>query len=118
MDVIRLSNMVFYAYHGVDDNERDAGQRFEVDVELATDLRLPGQTDRLRDTIDARQVYRVVEEVVIQGDFRLVEALAENIAAALLENFAVHGVVVRVRKPFAPIPGVCDGIEVEIAREA
>ncbi len=110
--------MVFYAYHGVEEGERDAGQRFEVDVELAADLRVPGHTDRLRDTIDARQVYRVVEEVVIQGDFRLVEALAESIAAALLEQFSVQGVVVRVRKPFAPIPGVCDGIEVEIAREA
>lgn len=117
MDIIRISNMIFHAYHGVDDGERDAGQRFEVDVEMATDLRLAGQTDRLRDTVDACEVYYTVEEVVIQGEFRLVETLAESIAAALLDKFKVDEVVVRVRKPFAPISGISDGIEVEIARE-
>ena len=109
--------MIFYAYHGVEEGERDAGQRFEGDVELATDLRVPGETDRLRDTIDARQVYYTVEEIVIQGEFRLVEALAENIATALLEKFELDEVVIRVRKPFAPIQGISEGIEVEIARE-
>lgn len=118
VDVIRINNMLFYAYHGVDDGERDSGQRFEVDVEMALDLRLPGQTDRLRDTVDARDVYRIVEEVVVQGEFYLVEALAESIASALLENFSIIEVVVRVRKPFAPIPGISDGIEVEVSRES
>ncbi len=108
--------MIFYAYHGVDDGERDAGQRFEVDVEMALDLRQPGQTDRLRDTVDAREVYQAVEEVVIQGEFYLVEALADTIAATLLEHFEIFEVIVRVRKPFAPIPGISDGIEVEVSR--
>ena len=116
MDVLRVNNMIFYAYHGVDDGERDAGQRFEVDVEMALDLRQPGQTDRLRDTVDAREVYQAVEEVVIQGEFYLVEALADTIAATLLEHFEIFEVIVRVRKPFAPIPGISDGIEVEVSR--
>ena len=117
MDILRINNMIFYAYHGVDDGERDAGQRFEVDVELAFDVRIPGKTDRIRDTIDAREVYLAVEEVVVEGEFYLVEALAENIATVLLDKFDIEELVVRVRKPFAPIPGINDGIEIEISRE-
>ena len=38
-DRVRLSNCAFHGFHGVEAFEAEVGQRFEVDVELAADLK-------------------------------------------------------------------------------
>ncbi|MDQ7063049.1 MAG: dihydroneopterin aldolase [candidate division KSB1 bacterium] len=113
-----MKNMLFHAYHGVWDEEREVGQRFQVDVEIYDDFSVAGKSDRLKDTIDLYRVYQVVEEVVVRRQFKLVEALAETIAQALLQQFNIREIRVRVRKPNSPIKGISDGIEVEIVRKA
>ncbi|KAA3612292.1 MAG: dihydroneopterin aldolase [Calditrichaeota bacterium] len=117
-NVIRLRNMVFHGYHGVYDEEREIGQRFEVDVEVFTDNFPQGQSDLLRDTVDMYEVHNVVKEVIIGTRYKLVEALAEYIAATLIEKFNIPEVLVRIRKPHSPIKGISDGLEVEIVRKA
>lgn len=39
MDKIILKNMQFYGFHGLFPEENKLGQRFQVDVELFTDLK-------------------------------------------------------------------------------
>ncbi len=116
MDVIRLVNLVFYSYHGVEKSEKEKGQRFEIDIELFTDLRKAGKTDRLEDTVDYSRVYQVVEEVVIEGEYSLIEGIAEVIAQTLLSHFNIEEVIVRVRKPHVAVHGILDCVEVEIVR--
>lgn len=116
MDRIRLHNMVFYAYHGVYGAERELGQRFEVDVELETDLRPAGRTDDIDVAIDYQNVYTLVRDIVEENDFNLLEGLAERIAQDVLGSFSVDGVTVRVRKPHVPMGGLLDWVEVEIHR--
>jgi len=113
---LRLNNMLFHAYHGVWDEEREVGQRFQVDVEIYRDLSISGKTDKLKDTVDLYKVYETVERVVTGRKFKLVEALAETIADELLQHFDIPLIRVRVRKPNSPIRGISDGIEVEIVR--
>jgi dihydroneopterin aldolase len=109
--------MVFRGYHGVWDEERQIGQRFEVDVEFIIDVNAAAKSDNIKDTIDFYKVYQVVENIVAQKSFKLVETLAETIAATLLRKFSASELRVRVRKPNSPVPGICDGIEVEIVRQ-
>ena len=116
-DRIRLVNMHFYGHHGVDAAERDLGGRFSFDVELVADLRRPGETDDLRDTVDYKAVYELVARVQRSG-FHLVEALAHNIAEEILKQFNVTEVTVRVRKQSVPLGGLIDYAEVEITRTA
>jgi dihydroneopterin aldolase len=116
-DHIRLNKMVFRGYHGVWDEERQIGQRFEVDVEFIIDVNTAAKSDNIKDTIDFYKVYQVVENIVAQKSFKLVETLAETIAAALLQKFSAPELRLRVRKPNSPVPGICDGIEVEIVRQ-
>jgi dihydroneopterin aldolase len=116
-DVLRLNKMVFHAFHGVWDEEREVGQRFEVDISIFGDTSISGKSDRLKDTIDLYKLYDAVEKVVTKRTFKLVEALAEAIASSLFEKFPIRKLQVRVRKPNSPIRGITDGIEVEIVRE-
>lgn len=117
LDVVRLKNMVFHAHHGYYEEERRIGQRFEVDIELLLEVKKAAASDHIRDTIDMYKVYQSVERVVLKKQFKLVETLAEVIAGTLLQKFPIHEVKVCVRKPNSPVPGICDGIEVEIYRE-
>lgn len=116
-DVIRLHNAVFYAYHGVLSDEQSLGGKFEVDVDLYVDLARGARTDDLQRTVNYERVYDAIKQLVLGKKYRLIEALAETIADGLLSQFKmVHKVIVRVRKPSAPVKGVIDYVEVEIPR--
>ena len=117
-DQILLEGMRFYAYHGVNPEERALGQRFMVDVILAVDLRLPGQSDDLADTVSYSAVYKVVRGIVEGEPRNLIEAVAEEIAAAILSGFPdVARVTATVRKPEVPMKGsLLDAAGVRITR--
>lgn len=118
-DILRLTNMTFHAYHGVWDEEREIGQRFEVDLELKIDMSSAAKSDKLRDTVDLSAVFETIEHVILKEKFQLLETMAERVAQQILHNYKkVEEVLVRVRKPHAPIRGIQDGIEVEIVRAA
>jgi len=109
---------VFYAYHGVLSDEQSLGGKFEVDVDLHCDLSRGGHTDSLKQTVNYERVYDAIKQLVLGRKYYLIEALAETIADGLLKEFRMlDRVVVRVRKPSAPVKGVIDYVEVEIARE-
>ena len=117
MGIIRLKNMQFYGYHGVSASEKTLGGKFEVDVEMRTDLKRACESDNLEATVDYEAVYKTVDGCVKNDKFYLIEALAESIARETLTRFSVSEITVRVRKPHAPINGMLDTVEVEIFRK-
>ena len=119
-DRIVLAGMTFLARHGVNDWEKIEPQRFEVDVELAVDVRPAAAGDDLSRTVDYRGVYETVGSVVEGESLDLIETLAERIARAILAADArVDEVVVRVRKPDVELGGPLEyaGVEIHRARE-
>lgn len=109
--------MQFYAFHGVNPEEKVLGQRFEVDVELQVDTRPAGLSDDLRQTINYAQVYKVVKRVVEEERFDLIEALAETLAMQVGRQFEPDSVHVCVRKPHVPLKSsVLDYVAVAIER--
>jgi dihydroneopterin aldolase len=118
-DRIVLTNMIFDGRHGVGEAERSTSQPFEVDVEVHLDTRPAGLADDLSRTVDYRDVFEICRSVVEGRSRQLIETLAESIAAEVLERSAPAGateVVVRIRKPQAPLPGRFDHAAVEITR--
>lgn len=118
-DRIVLTNMVFQGFHGVEETERSNPQPFEVDVEVHLDTRPAGLADDMSRTVDYREVFDICRSVVEGPSCQLIETLAESIATAVLERSAAAGaieVVVRVRKPEAPLPGRLDHAAIEITR--
>jgi len=111
-----MRDMSFYGYHGVLVQEREIGQQFVVDVELQLNLRPAGDSDDPGKTVSYADVYEVVHQVVTGAPSKLIEAVAEQIAGKLLRQFAVKQVLVRVKKPGAPVPGQFSYMAVEIVR--
>ena len=117
MDRIGLEGMVFYGYHGDREEERRLGQRFVVDVEMGLDLTRPGASDRLEDTVDYGEAYRLVKAVMEGPSHHLLESLAEAIAQGLLAALPTQEVRVRVSKPNVPIKGPLQRAWVEVVRQ-
>ena len=96
--LIEVHGLELRGFHGVLDEEREAGQRFLFDVDLlAHDAGI--RSDQLGDTVDYTAVVARVEAVNGERRFNLIEALAAAIADDLLEHFPAAHVKVRVRKP-------------------
>lgn len=114
---IALENIRLYGYHGATQNERELGQRFEVDVEILADLSEAVATDDMKKTVNYEKVYRLVESEVVNERYHLLEAMADKIARDILEKFDVLEATVRIRKPSVPIAGSIDHVEVEVTRE-
>ena len=116
-DKIIMSEMAFFGYHGVLEEEKKLGQKFYISLELLTDLAVAGKTDLLEGTISYADVYYELKKIVEDERFDLIEALGERIADVLLEKFsALNSIKVQVRKPEAPIPGIFGWMGIEIVR--
>ncbi len=109
---VRLINAVFYAHHGVMQEEHRIGGRFEVDVSMHFDFTEAGETDKLSSTVDYEGVYNLVQQVVLGHKFYLIEKIAYVIGHALLDAFSrIEEVEVTVRKHNPPVGGTCDRTE-------
>ena len=103
---VELRGLRLFGRHGVHEREKQDGQDFLFDVDLAVGER--GVSDRLEDAVDYREVARAVQETSDARSYDLLEALATAVADELLRRFAAEHVVVRVVKP-AVKPGGLDG---------
>ena len=117
-DRIHLEGMIFYGFHGVDPAEKVLGQRFVVDVTVERDLRKPGRTDSVADTVSYATIFKLTRAVVEGPSRDLIEAVAEGVAEAIGRAYPdLEAVRVRVRKPGAPVKGsIFDWASVEIER--
>ena len=116
MDTLTLKNMRFFARHGLYPEERELGQRFEVDLVVSGYFSAGARSDDPQKLVDYTRLYDAVREVVTGQSFNLVEALAEQIASSVGSLFAPIELTLRVRKPNPPLDAHFDGIEVEIQR--
>jgi dihydroneopterin aldolase len=114
-DVILLQGMQVPAALGVTAAERRMRRPVLLDLEIARDLSAAGRSDSIRQTIHYKRVFEVVEDVAGNQEHRLVEALGDRIARAVLAKFDADAVTVTVRKP-TPIAGVLQYAGVRITR--
>jgi dihydroneopterin aldolase len=108
--------MSFYGHHGVTEAEKEIGGRYEVDCEFGIDIRQAAKSDSLADTIDYTKVYAMIEDIITNNRFNLVENLTNRIADSLIEAFGFTRLTIRVRKMNPPIEGNIESFEIEIVR--
>lgn len=112
-----LRGVELHAYHGLHEEEARLGQRFVVDVDWWLDADAAAAQDDYEATVGYDKVFEVIHEVSSGHRFRLLEALAREIADTVLARYPrVEKVRVELHKPAAPIPGIFRDAGVEITR--
>jgi FolB domain-containing protein len=115
-DRIELRGLRMLGVIGVLDHEQAAPQPLEVDIDLELDLSMAGTSDDLADTVNYGEVCAQVEAVVERSRFSLLEALAEAIAAEVLDRTSVDALTVTIRKLRPPVPQQLQTSAVRITR--
>jgi dihydroneopterin aldolase len=114
---IELKDLVFFARHGLLEEEAVLGQRFRVDVVAELDPSLDLSQDTPESTVNYVELFDTVKVIFTGQRFNMIEAAADTIAAAIIERFAkVQSVTVKVKKPSVPVDCVCEYFAAEVTR--
>ncbi len=101
MDIVYIRDLRIDTVIGIYDWEREIRQTVSLDLEMGTDIRRAGETDHIDDTLDYKSVAKRLIDFVSKSEFQLVEALAENCAQIVLNEFNVPWLKLRLSKPRA-----------------
>ena len=112
LDRIRIRDWDLACLVGVYGEERRAPRTIRVD--LTIHLPATDRHDDLARTVDYAHLQQAIAEALAATAFRLIESVAERIAAIALDDTRVAAVTVCVGKPGA-LPGART-VEVEITR--
>lgn len=116
MDKVIIKNLTARGIIGVNDWEREKPQEILINIELFGDLRKPGKTDDVEDSINYRTVAKNAQRLAETCERLTVEALAADIAQVCLQIERVQRAVVRVEKPGAVRFAESVGVEIERSR--
>lgn len=112
-DTIILRKLRLVSRIGVPLEERAIAQTVTVSAEIELKESWRGKDDHLSATLDYAAVAQTLRELAARGDRQLIETLADDLAAAILENKAVAKVSLEVEKYILPD---CDGVAVRVVR--
>ena len=101
---------------GVYDHERDLIQTLVIDLQLSCDTSAAGHSDNFTDALDYDAIARRTKAFVESSSYFLIEAVAENLARLLLEEFTISRIRIKVSKPGAV--DIAEDVGVIIERES
>lgn len=100
-ELVFIEGLKVSAVIGVYDWERHIEQNLLIDLELEADIQQSGHTDEVADTIDYSVIAEQVQSIARRGEYRLLEALAENVCKYILTIDKLLSVKITIRKPSA-----------------
>ncbi len=117
MDKVILKGLEIFAYHGVNPEEKEQGQRFVMDITAEADLQMACESDNVEDTISYSAMRKVITAAFCAEKYDLIERAAQVVCDAVLSNFPkVERVTVKLMKPDAPMNAVFEYAAAEITR--
>ena len=102
MSNISLVDLEVFYRVGVPDAERARPQRLLLSVVLESDFTAAAKSDGIADTIDYYAVTQRLLKFGEEREWKLIEKLAADIAAAILAEFQPQSVSVEVKKFIIP----------------
>lgn len=111
---ITLTDVSFYAYHGVSSQERTVGNAFTMDLRLKVNLQSALDSDELSDTVSYADVYQSVsEEMAVPSN--LLEHVCGRIVRRLFNDFrSVEEIKIKLSKRNPPMGADIESAGVEI----
>lgn len=113
MDIVFIRGLQIETVIGIYDWERRVRQPVVIDLELGADLRRAAASEAIEDALDYHAISVRLQQFVGEGQFRLVEALAEQCATLLQKEFGVTWLRLRLAKPTAIAAAVEVGVVIE-----
>lgn len=118
MDKILIRDLKLFAYHGVNPEEKENGQNFYFDVDLFVNITKACHSDDVNDTVSYAQVIKTIRRVFTAEKYDLLEKASQITADAILSEYPdVSRVIIRLKKPEAPMKADFGYVGVEIDRE-
>ena len=114
---VEITGLSLYTHHGVEEAEREVGQRLVFDLSFELGDCDAVVTDRLEDTIDYADVCQQVALAAQERSYRTLERLCSAVADRMIDRYAAESVTVRATKPEPPIPLPVEEVSVEVWRE-
>lgn len=110
---VEVNNLKVTAFHGVMEQERAVGNRFEVTVHVDCDFTEAARLDRVDLTVNYAEIVDIIREEMSVTSL-LIETVARRIALRVADRWPdlVTGGMVRVAKIVPPIPGQMDSVAV------
>ncbi|HAW07807.1 MAG TPA: dihydroneopterin aldolase [Bacteroidetes bacterium] len=111
---LTIKNLEFYAFHGVKDEEKKLGGRYQMDLELYYDSTNAIANDKLSSALNFEDILYTIAGELSQKNFNLIETLAHQILSVVADNYPILSkAIVRIRKFNIPFKGILDYIETE-----
>ncbi len=117
-DSIIIQNLAVLARVGVTEEERAEPQHLTVSVALGLGTGFAAIADRLENTVDYAAVCDALKAEAKACQRNLIETLAEDLAAEVLQRFPISKVTVEVRKVHHPRHGIRRGETLQTGRVA
>ena len=113
---ISLHNLLFFAYHGVHEEEKILGGNYEVNADLLYEETSP-IIKSLHDTIDYSVVYGLIKQRMMKPT-PLLETIAMELAAELKKAFPVtNEISIHIKKINPPITAFTGSVEVSYGKK-
>ncbi|CAG5071255.1 Dihydroneopterin aldolase [Dyadobacter sp. CECT 9623] len=107
MGTISLEGLEFFAYHGYYPEEQRIGNKYALDITIATDFIKAAQEDKLSETVNYETIYQIAS-IVMKEPAKLLEHIGFNVIEKIREKYPlVATITVRVSKFNPPVGGVC-----------
>ncbi len=118
MDKIIIKGLRIFAYHGVNPEEKEDGQIFEIDLTAELDLSVPCRTDNVEDTVSYAKITKTVIACFTAEKYDLLERAAQAVCDAVLKQYKkICAVEITLKKPEAPVKAEFGWMGVCIRRE-
>ncbi len=101
MDIVYIRALQIETIIGIHDWERRVKQTVSLDLDMATDIRRAALSENIADALDYFAISQRLSEFVSGGSFLLIETLAEQCAALVMNEFNVPWLRLRLAKPTA-----------------
>ena len=116
MGLIQIENMEFYSFHGHFKEEQIVGNKFILDLTIETDMKIPSESDNLRDAVDYQRVYQIIK-FQMERKSHLLENIAGRIIDAIYDEMrGVQKVTVKVSKMNPPMGGKIGSVSIVLSR--
>lgn len=107
MGIISLEGIEFFAYHGYYDEEQKMGNKYSVDIMVATSFLKAAEHDQLSATVNYETLYGIIKQEIKQPS-KLLESIAKRIIDKTFRKYpGLEWVQVSISKFNPPVGGVC-----------